>query len=187
MTKAKFAAWITRDRKVVLDKGKFLTVEQHRVELPDGRVIDDWQWVITPDYVNIVAVTGDGRYLCFRQTKYAVDGPTLALVGGYMERGEEPLAAAQRELREETGYEAADWTPLGEYAVDANRGVGRAHFYLATGAARVADPIVDDLEEQELLHLTRGELEAALRGGEFKVLPWAAAVALALARSMIED
>ena len=134
MTKAKFAPWITRDRKVVLDKGKFLKIEQHTVELPDGRVIDDWQWVITPDYVNIVAVTGDGRYLCFRQTKYAVKGPTLALVGGYMEPGEKPLAAAQRELREETGYEAAAWTPLGEYAVDANRGVGRAHFYLATAA-----------------------------------------------------
>lgn len=182
MTQPEFAAWKTLDRKVVLDKGKFLKVEQHTVELPDGRIIDDWQWVITPDYVNIVAVTEDDHYLCFRQTKYAVTGPTLALIGGYMEPGEEPLAAAQRELKEETGFAAARWTLLGEFAVDANRGAGRAHFYLATGARRVADPIVDDLEEQELCHLTRREIEAALRGGEFKVLPWAAAVALAITR-----
>lgn len=182
MTNAKFAAWRTLERRVILDKGKFLRVEQHTVELPDGKVIDDWQWVITPDYVNVVAVTEDRQYLCFRQTKYALPGPTLAIVGGYLEPGEEPLVAAQRELREETGYEAAAWTDLGAYVVDGNRGAGNAHFFLATGAHRVADPIVDDLEEQELLHLSRAEVSAALAGGEIKLLPWAAALSLALAR-----
>jgi ADP-ribose pyrophosphatase len=136
--------------------------------------------VITPDYVNVFVVTEDSEFLCFRQTKYGVEGSTLAAVGGYVEPGEEPLDAARRELLEETGYEAPEWTSLGHYRVDANRGAGMAYLFLARGARRVAEADADDLEEQELLHLSRSEVEAALAGGEFKVLPWTTVVALAL-------
>src|SRR5690606_6859462 len=174
--------WKTLNRRSVLDAGRFLTVELHAVQLPDGQVIDDWPWVITPDYVNVVAVTEAGEFLVFRQTKYAVDGLTLAPVGGYLEPGEPPLLAARRELLEETGYEASDWTTLGEYVVDGNRGAGTAHLFLARNARRVAERDADDLEEQELLLLSRAEVEQALCDGEFKVLGWASAVALALLR-----
>ena len=172
--------WKTLSRRTVLDHSKFLVVEEHTVQLPDGRVISEWLWIITPDYVNVVAVTEDGEFLCFRQFKYAVGGTSLAPVGGYLEPGEDPLSAAQRELLEETGYEAADWVDLGHYSVDSNRGVGTAYLYLARGARRVAEVDADDLEEQELLLLDRSEIEAALASGKFKVLPWTANVALAL-------
>ena len=117
---------------------------------------------------------------CFRQFKYAVEGVSLAPVGGYLEPGEDPLAGAQRELLEETGYQADEWIPLGQVAVDANRGAGIAYLYLARGARRVAEPDADDLEEQELLLLSRAEIEAALEEGQFRLLPWTAVVALAL-------
>lgn len=179
-----FTPWKTLSRRPILDCGKFLKVELHAVELPDGRVIEDWAWVIAPDFVNVVAETVEGDYLCFRQTKYAVQGTSLAVVGGYIEPGEAPLAAAQRELREETGYEAPEWRALGAYPVEANRGVQTGHFFLATGAHRVGDPIADDLEEQQILRLSRAEMARALVGGEFKVLAWAAVVALALLAQM---
>lgn len=172
--------WRTLSRHVILDYSKFLVIEEHAVELPDGQVIDDWPWLITPDFVNVVVETEEGRFLCFRQTKYAVEGTTLAAVGGFLEAGEEPLAAARRELLEETGYEAATWIPLGDYRVDANRGMAMAHFFLARGARRVTEANPDDLEEQQLLCLTRAEIEAALAKHEFKVLPWVAIMALAL-------
>ena len=172
--------WKTLSRKTILEHNKFLSVEQHEVELPDGQIIADWPWVVTPDYVNVVAVTSAGQFICFRQTKYAVKGLTLATVGGYLEKGEAPLAAAQRELLEETGYSSDDWTPLGQFAVDANRGAGTAHFFLARNARPITSIQADDLEEQELLLLSRTEIEAALNSGCFKVLAWTAIVALAL-------
>lgn len=175
-------SWETLDREEILrvGDGRFLVVERHRIGLPDGTQIDDWPWVITPDFINVVVETTDARYLVFRQTKYAIDGTALAIVGGYLEPNEDPLLAARRELLEETGYVAPDWLHLGSYPVDGNRGAGTAHLYLARGAEWHRPIDADDLEEQELLMLTRTELQTALAAGEFKVLPWAAAVALAL-------
>ena len=179
--------WKTLSRRTILNHSKFLTVEEHTVELPDGRVISDWPWIITPDYINVLAVTRDGEFLCFRQTKYSVEETSLAPVGGYLEPNEDPLAAAQRELLEETGYEAPEWICLGRYGVDGNRGAGTAHFFLARGAHRVSEPDADDLEEQKLLHLSRSEIEAAIASGEFKSLPWVAVVALGLLHLNRED
>ncbi len=174
--------WKTLARSTLLriGDGRRLTVENHIVELPTGQMIDDWAFVQTPDYVNIVAATPDGRFPIFRQTKYAVSGITLAPPGGYIEVTEDPLHAAQRELLEETGYVASTWHFLGRYAVDGNRGCGHGHLYLAEHATWQQPVAADDLEEQELLLLNRDELEKALFAGEFKVLSWATAVAMAL-------
>jgi ADP-ribose pyrophosphatase len=172
--------WRTRSRRTLLDLSPWLSVEERTVELPDGRVIDDWPWVESREFANVVAVTEDGRFLVLRQTKYAVEGPTLGSVGGYLEPGEDPVETAKRELREETGYDAPEWRALGRYAVDGNRGCGVGHLFLAQGASKVAEPNADDLEEQELLLHTPAEVEEALLAGGFGVLSWAAVVALAL-------
>lgn len=177
------ASWNVLSRETVLSNPPFLTVERHRVELPDGRVIENWQWLITPDYINVIAVTPDGQFILFRQTKYAVAGTSLAPVGGYLEPGEDPLETARRELREETGYSSESWEPLGRYAADGNRGAGNANLFLARDCVYIGrDGASDDLEEQELLLLSRAEVEQALANGEFKVLAWAANIALALLR-----
>jgi ADP-ribose pyrophosphatase len=174
--------WKILSRNTVLTRGKYLTVEDHAVQLPDGTVIPDWSWVVLPGYVNVVAVTESGLFLCFRQTKYALAGESLAPVGGYLEPGEDPLQAAQRELLEETGYQATSWVDLGRYPVDGNRGAGTAYLFLATGARPIASPQSDDLEQQELVLLDRQQVHRAMLAGQFQVLGWVAAVALALHR-----
>ena len=174
--------WKTIARETALDSSPYLKVEMHTIQLPDGRVIEDWPWLISPDFVNIVVITAADEYLCFRQTKYSIEGTSLAPVGGYIEPGEDPLAAAKRELLEETGYEAGHWESLGQFVVDGNRGNGTAHFFLAREARQIQEIDADDLEEQDLLMLSRAEVEAAVARGAFKVLPWQAVMAMALLR-----
>jgi ADP-ribose diphosphatase len=176
----KMQSWKTLARDKVFDASPWLTVESHKVQLSDGRIIPNWPWIITPDYVNILPMTDDEKFLCFRQTKYAIEGMSLAPVGGFIEPNEDPLVAAKRELMEELGYAAEKWIALGHYRVDANRGSGIGHLFLALGVHQVHQPNADDLEEQELLQLSRAEIQMALANGEFKVLAWAANVALTL-------
>lgn len=172
--------WRTRSVRKVFESGKWVSIEHHEVELPDGRIIPDWPWIMTPSYVNVVPVTPHGRILLFRQYKYAFEKPSLALVGGYIEPGEEPLAAAQRELLEETGCRAEHWRSLGSYWVDPNRGVALGHFFLALDAQAVQASDADDLEQQEPVTLSLQEASQALSGGEILVQAWALCLALAL-------
>lgn len=172
--------WETVSRETLLSPNKFLTVENHVIKLPDGQIIPDWTWVTIPSAVIVLAMTQDEKFLCFRQTKYAVEGTTLAPVGGMLEPDEEPLSAAKRELLEETGYASSEWVNFGGYILDPNRGIATIHLFLALNARRRAEPVKDDLEDQVLLFLTRDELEMAYQNGEFKILSWAAVVAMAL-------
>ena len=172
--------WKTLSRPVILDHSKWLKVEDHSVQLPNGRVIEHWPWIISPDYVNVVVQNENEEFVCFRQTKYAAKGVSLAPVGGYLEPNEDPLTCAKRELREELGFSAREWKRLGTFPCDGNHGNGTAYLFLARGAHQVGEIINDDLEEQEIITLSRGEMMQALLDGEFKVLSWSTAVALAL-------
>lgn len=174
------SSWKTRSVTPLLTMGHWLAVESHEVELPDGQVIDQWPWVITPDFVNVLAVNPQGQALMFRQEKYGLAKEALAPVGGYIEPGEDPLAAAQRELLEETGCEAEHWTDLGSFLIDPNRGVCTGSLFLARGVRQVAQPTGGDLEAQELVLLSLADLKTALLKGEIATLAWAANVALAL-------
>jgi ADP-ribose pyrophosphatase len=170
----------TVSRRVVLDFSPRLRVESHRVRVPDGRVVEDWPWIVTRDYAIVVARNKEGRFLIFRQPKYAIEGTSLAPVGGYLEADEPPSAAARRELLEEMGCRAETWSLLGSFQADGNYGAGVAHLFLATEAVKVAEPNSDDVEEQETLSLSLEELREAVLSGQFKVLAWSAAVAMAL-------
>lgn len=172
--------WNVHNKRTILDLNKFLKVELHTIELPDGTVIDDWAWVITPHFANIILVLDDGRLLLFQQGKYGYEGDSYAPMGGYLEPDEDPLTAAKRELLEETGYEADEWHTLGNWVVDTNRGCGVAHAFLAIGGRKVASITADDLEAQTPVILTPEEAQTALFNGDIKGLPWSNAVAMAL-------
>ena len=164
----------TVSRSDVLDLNKFLKVEKHAVRLSNGRIIPDWGWIVSPDFVTICAVDLAGRFIAFRQTKYAMDGIAVGPPGGYIEPDEIPLEAAKRELLEETGYVSPNWIPLASCPCDANRGNGIANFFLATHCVPSDEPrpASDDVEDIEPVLLTRVELVRELQTDVPLPMPW---------------
>jgi ADP-ribose diphosphatase len=159
-----------------------MEVGVERVELPDGRVIDEFLWVKTRDFAMAVALTPDGRVVLERSYKHGPRRVALSLPAGYVEAGETPDQTARRELKEETGYTSDEWQPLGSFTVDGNYGLCTEHVFLARNARRTSEAGGtghDDLEEIELLTLPLEDALATLARGEIAQLSSAAALALA--------
>lgn len=188
--------WTVLDSRDLLDAEPFLKVRVETVELPDGRRIPDYYQFDMPSFACIFAEMEDGRIVTYRQYRHGSRRVGLVFPGGHLSPGEAPLDAAKRELLEETGLEAADWTDLGAYVVNANQGGAWSHMFHATGCRRAsdstpADPVPDDLEDTEILYLSRSELLAAIGRGEVHLLTqialvsmvWQSEIARAVARA----
>ncbi len=104
---------------------------------PKDGVAYDFSVVASPDWVNVVALTEAGQVVLIRQFRVGTRAVTLEIPGGAVERGEDPLQAAQRELEEETGYTAARWSSLGMVEPNPAFQDNRCHFFLAEGARRL--------------------------------------------------
>ena len=172
--------WKVLRERTVYHAPPWIRVSLQALRLPDGRRVPSYHKVELPEYAVIVAFTPDGRILFERQYKHGLGAVALFLPGGLIARGEKPLVAARRELLEETGYRAARWKSLGAFTCNSNYGCGCAHFFVATGAHRVATPDSGDLEEMEILLLTRARASSALRTGKVRVVSAALGLSLAL-------
>ena len=82
----------------------WLTARCDRLELPDGRIMPEYYVLEYPDWVNVIAITKDGKFVMERQYRHALRVEEFELPCGVMEKGESPLEAAKRELLEGTGY-----------------------------------------------------------------------------------
>lgn len=85
-----------------------MKVWEDTVKLPSGATVDDYSVVDLPDGVLVVATDTDNNMILFEEYKYAVDDTVLTFPAGGIDEGEDPAAAAVRELLEETGYESSE-------------------------------------------------------------------------------
>ncbi len=171
--------WELLNRKQLVDASPWLRLNVDEVRLPDGRIVSDFYTIEQPDHIVVFALTENRQVVCLWHYKHGPRKINLSFPAGYITGDESALEAAQRELLEETGYEAAAWHHLGTYTVDGNRGCGQAHYFLAQGARAVALPSHDDLEELRLELIDLGELNKHLQES-VATLDAAAVIGLAL-------
>ncbi len=137
-----------------LYEGRIIHVFRDRVRLQDGRealreIVDH------PGGVTVIPVDTDGSVYCVRQYRYPYGEHVLETPAGKLERGEDPLDCAMRELSEETGLTAEQYVDLG--GIYPSPGYCREiiHIYLATKLR----PGEQHLDAGELLDVEKHPLD----------------------------
>jgi len=132
-------------------------------EFPDGRIIEPYYVVELPDWCNVIVVTKDERIIMVRQYRYPIDQTTIELPGGIIEKNEDPLAAAKREMEEETGYTSDDIEFLLKLAPNPAINTNTAYFFLAKNAVAAIAQKFDAFEDIDIVSFSKEEIIQLLK------------------------
>lgn len=134
--------------------GKILSLTVDKVELQTGRVTTR-EVVWHSGAVGVVAIDG-GDIILVRQFRYPFSRELLEIPAGKLEKDEEPIACAARELEEETGYSAEEYIYLGDFYPSAAYCREIVHIYLARGLS-AGDAHPDEGELIDTVRMPVGE------------------------------
>jgi len=151
-------------RENVLYENPWVQFRADEVEFPDGSV-GEYAFAERVDAgPMIIPLLDDGRLVVLREWRYPIQDWTYCFPFGGVEAGEDALAAAKRELLEETGYSARDWVSLGNIKIDPGGNSQVTPVWLARGLELVDKPS-DPREDHELVVFSLADLENLVTNG----------------------
>lgn len=144
-------------------EGHIVKLDVDQVRLPNGKQASR-EVVYHPGGVAVLALDEDNTVVLVRQYRYPIRGTLLELPAGKLDPGEEHGLAAARELREETGLVASEWTYLGYTLASPGFCTEALHMYLARGLTQ-KDQRLDEDEFLDLVAVSFDELVAHIMDG----------------------
>lgn len=154
---------LEREGGKLVHKGPIVSVRMDRFRYPDGST-DVRQVVVHPGAVAIVAYDARSVYLVRQPREPVEEAALLELPAGRLDKeGESPLEAAQRELREEIGKSAGDWTELRRFYTSPGFASERVHLFMATELYDVPAEPQDD-EMIDIVRVPLGDLDSTIDG-----------------------
>lgn len=169
-----------RTEHLVTDR--WIDFRKSAFRLPDGSVQEPYYTYSRRSYAVIVASDEDGHFLCVRQFRYGIGKVTIEFPAGgiacegdteytapdaLMAKTEDPLAAAKRELLEETGCGSDDWEHLLSVPSNATIADNYAHIFRARNCIKVSGQHLDEGEFLQVERLTSEEIEKLIKKENF--------------------
>jgi ADP-ribose pyrophosphatase len=145
-------------------------VRQDEVELPNGKIIDDYFVIIKPDVALILPITSNQEVVFVRQYRHGVQEILLELPAGTFDPStESPETAAIRELKEETGYTATKVTKLATLYDNPVKDTNKLHLFIAENVIESGQQELDVTEEIEVVLMPLTSIMAKITTGEICV------------------
>lgn len=155
--------------EVLKDKKVFETpiFSLHEITLESNAVQINHSFYIlnAPEWINVISLTPDNQIVLVEQYRAGINETTLELPGGMVDEGETPLAAAQRELAEETGYESDEWEMIGKTSSNPAILSNFTHLYVARNCKLTGPQKTDGTEDIAMHVLPMSEFLNLVRDG----------------------
>ncbi|MDD3717120.1 MAG: NUDIX hydrolase [Actinomycetota bacterium] len=155
----------TLERKAVFE-GQVVRLYLDKVRLPNG-VEAEREVVLHRGAVAMVALDEDEGVFLVRQYRQAPGKELVEIPAGKLAEGEDPLECARRELMEEIGRDAGEWTQLATFYTSPGFSDEILHLYLARGL-RPVEARPDEDEFLEIMHVTLAEALSMVSRGEIE-------------------
>jgi ADP-ribose pyrophosphatase len=150
--------------KQLIYSGKKIQLEVHRLEAENGRITER-EVCVHPGAVVVLAFLDDGRIVLIRNVRYSVGQTLIELPAGTLEKGEDPMNCAGRELLEETGYLAGKLQRIGSFFSSPGVLSEKLHAFAAYHLEK-HETALEEGEEIELLPATFDQAVEMIRAGE---------------------
>lgn len=142
--------WKIRSSEYLVKK-TWATLRVDECELPDGRIAKEYYVLEYPNWVNVVAITADEKMIMVNQYRHGADIVSIEIPGGVIEKDENPITAARRELLEETGYLFDDFELISSIYPNPATSNNIVYTYLAKGGIKTQAQNLDEHEDIEVL------------------------------------
>lgn len=182
LPQSKLERWKVISSKMVLDT-PWYKVQEEEVEIKPGKRIQ-YSVSLWHDIVFIVALTKDQEIVLVRQYKHGPQEIMLDTPAGYIDKGEDPLAAAKRELAEETGYTSDKWQKIGFFHQNTAKERGNnIHVFLVQEVTQSNPQELDETENIEVITRPFTEAKELIKSG--KINSTGSAISIFLAQDYI--
>jgi len=161
------APWSLETEETIGDYRIFQLTRSVRRSPRDGRE-SAFVRIDAPNWVNVVALTGEGRLLLIEQYRHGADAITIEIPGGTVDEGETPAQAIARELEEETGYVPAELHPLGRVEPNPAFQSNTCWTYLGLGCTFRGNARPDPSEEIAVRLSSLAEFTALIDSGTIR-------------------
>lgn len=146
----------------------WLTARRDRLRLPNGRIHEEYYILEYPEWVNVIAITKEGEFVMVEQYRHGLGDVFVELCAGVVEEGEDPLEAAKRELKEETGFSGGEWRLINKICQNPASCTNYAYCYVAEGVELTDSQHLDATEDVAVKKLTEQQLIEMLRQDKIK-------------------
>ena len=146
----------------------WLTARRDHVRLPNGAENKEYYVLEYPDWVNVIAITAEGKFIMERQYRHGLQWTGYEICAGVCEKGETPLQSAQRELYEETGFGGGEWTLLMSISPNSSSMNNLCHCFVARNVKQVSTQHLEPTEDISIHLMTEDEVYDLLKNNEVR-------------------